>query len=48
MTAAYISFSNRALHDRVGDDLCPTALFEEEPLEQIRGADRPPMPEREA
>src|SRR5437667_8358689 len=39
---------HRALAERVRDDLRPPALFEEQPLEQIRGADNAAMAEREA
>jgi hypothetical protein len=39
---------HRPLAERMRDDLRAPALLEEEPLEQIRGADRPPMTEREA
>src|SRR5262249_28580164 len=37
-----------ALTERVRNDLGPAALFEEQPLEQVRGAHDPAMPEREA
>src|SRR6059036_159924 len=39
---------HRPLAERVRDDLRPPALFEKQPLEQIRGADDAAMAEREA
>jgi hypothetical protein len=39
---------HRPLAERVRDDFRPPALFEEQPLEQIRGADDAAMAEREA
>src|SRR5215471_21005922 len=38
---------HRPLAERVRDDLRPPALFEKQPLEQIRGADDTAMAERE-
>src|SRR5881296_2762674 len=39
---------HRALAERIRDDLRPPPLFEEQPLEQIRGTHDSAMPKREA
>jgi len=39
---------NRLLAEGIGDDLQTPALFEEQTFEQVRGARRPPMGDRQA
>jgi hypothetical protein len=39
---------DRPLAERVGDDLEPPALLQEQPLEEIRGPERPAVGDREA